>query len=96
MRLMLWLFFAKTAGTPNSAATMAAMPMPLASMVSILFTGASAKSSCHWRAISWNRPTSIWWLMKESTFRTSPSTTMPSRLMRSSRSLMSDHPSSPV
>ena len=52
-------FLAKTTGTSSSAATMAAMPMPLASMVSTLLMGFAANRRFHSRAISRNRWMSI-------------------------------------
>ena len=58
-RLMLWLFFANTTGAPKISPTIAAMPMPEASMVRILLMGLSAKWRCHSRAISMKSLTSI-------------------------------------
>ena len=83
-RLMLMDFLANTTGTLSSLATMAAMPMPLASMVSTLLMGLPANRRFHSRAISRNSGISIWWLMKLSTLSTFPSRTMPSARIRSS------------
>ena len=77
-------FLANTTGTLNSLATMAAMPMPLASMVSTLLMGLPANRRFHSFAISRNSGMSIWWLIKLSTFSTLPSRTMPSLRIRSS------------
>ena len=53
------MFVANTTGTSNCSATIHAMPIPEASIVSILLIGQSAKSLFHSLPISLNRPTSI-------------------------------------
>ena len=83
-KLMDWVFFANTTGTPKWCATTAAMPMPEASMVRILLMGLSVNSRFHSSAIWENSSMSIWWFKKASTFSTPPAFTTPSRRMRSS------------
>ena len=56
---MLMDFLANTTGTLNSLATTAAMPMPLASMVSTLLMGLPSNRCFHSFAISRNSGMSI-------------------------------------
>ena len=87
-RLILFDFFANTTGTSNSLATIAAIPIPLASIVRILLIFLSANNLFHSFAISSKSFISIWWLIKLSTLRTLPSLIIPSFLILSSNNFI--------
>ena len=83
---MLWVFFANTTGQLKYCAVMQAIPMPDASMVSILLILLSGKRLRNSLPISLMSAMSIWWLRKLSTLRTFPSLITPSFLILSLRS----------
>ena len=86
---MLWVFFANTTGQLKYCAVMHAIPMPEASMVSILFMLLSGNSLRNSLPISLISAISIWWLRKLSTLRTFPSLITPSFLILSFKSSIS-------
>ena len=83
--LILLDFLANTTGTLKYFATTHAIPIPEASIVTILLISLPAKRFLNSSPICSNNEISIWWFKKLSTFNTLPSFTIPSLRIRSSK-----------